>query len=437
MTVGAYVVGAVLIVGFDRLPMFALKAAITAATIVITGAVLANHENGSTYVVFYFWATVYAFSFFSLRQALGQTALMGVAFGLVLVLQRGIWQEEIARWLLAIGTTLAAGMLVRFLAGTLRHRSLHDPLTGLPNRRALLTALDEALERTRRGPARRLGRGAVPRPRRLQARQRLARPRRRRRAARAVARPPRGALRPARHCGALRRRRVRVLCAASSDEARRRSRSVERINARCRRRSRSAATSCTSRRQRRRRASPARSTATATRCCATPTPRCTRPRRAAGTARAVRRAALRRRRSSGCKTRATSCAAALDRDEFEIALPADRRAGGPAAIVGVEALVRWQHPERGLRLARRVHPDRRGQRPDRPDRALVLQRRLRAGRRAGTPSRRRARRHLGRASTCRRASCRTRAASTIVDAGARARPARADAADARDHRDAS
>ncbi len=82
MTVGAYSVGLVLIVGFDRLPMFALKAAITAATIVITGAVLATHENGSPYVAFYFWATVYAFSFFSLRQALGQTALMGVAFAL-------------------------------------------------------------------------------------------------------------------------------------------------------------------------------------------------------------------------------------------------------------------------------------------------------------------------------------------------------------------
>ena len=147
MTVGAYAVGLVLIVGFDRLPMIVLKASITAATIVITGAILANHENGSTYVFFYFWATVYAFSFFSLRQALGQTALMGVAFAFVLVVQHGIWQEEIARWMLAIGTTLAVGVLVRFLAGTLRHRSVHDPLTGLANRRLYLTALDDALER--------------------------------------------------------------------------------------------------------------------------------------------------------------------------------------------------------------------------------------------------------------------------------------------------
>ena len=38
------------------------------------------------------------------------------------------------------------------------------------------------------------------------------------------------------------------------------------------------------------------------------------------------------------------------------------------AIVGLEALVRWEHPERGLRRAGRVHRARRGDRADRPDR---------------------------------------------------------------------
>ena len=149
VTVGGYFVGIVLFVGFDRLPMAVLKGSVTAATLVITGALLANHENGSVYVLFYVWATVYAFAFFSLRQALLQTALVGVAFGTVLVVQRDIWQEEVARWLLTIGTTVAAGLLVRFLTGALRHRSLHDPLTGLANRRLYFTALDEALERAR------------------------------------------------------------------------------------------------------------------------------------------------------------------------------------------------------------------------------------------------------------------------------------------------
>ena len=36
-------------------------------------------------------------------------------------------------------------------------------------------------------------------------------------------------------------------------------------------------------------------------------------------------------------------------------------------IVGVEALLRWNHPTAGVVQPGRVHPDRRGERPDRPD----------------------------------------------------------------------
>ena len=147
MTIAAYATGIALFVGFDRLPTVALKCAVTAATVVITGAIAANHENGSTYVLYYFWATVYSFSFFSLRQAALQTGLVGIAFGAVLILQQDIWQEEVARWLLTMSTMLAAGALVRFLAGSLRHRALHDPLTGLANRHLYLQQLDDALRR--------------------------------------------------------------------------------------------------------------------------------------------------------------------------------------------------------------------------------------------------------------------------------------------------
>ena len=93
-------------------------------------------------------------------------------------------------------------------------RRSRDALTGLLNRRRLLELLDE---RPRPQPhrGRRAARAAVPRPRRLQAGQRRARPPGRRRAARrGVAPAARGGARGRRRV-ALRRRRVRGRCAAA------------------------------------------------------------------------------------------------------------------------------------------------------------------------------------------------------------------------------
>ena len=39
------------------------------------------------------------------------------------------------------------------------------------------------------------------------------------------------------------------------------------------------------------------------------------------------------------------------------------RLEGDRKVGGVEALLRWQHPTRGTRPARHLHPDRGGQRP--------------------------------------------------------------------------
>ena len=56
--------------------------------------------------------------------------------------------------------------------------------------------------------------------------------------------------------------------------------------------------------------------------------------------------------------------------------------------VGVEALVRWQHPERGLGPAARIHPHRRGVRADPADRTMGARPRLHAGGQVGQHHRR-------------------------------------------------
>ena len=89
----------------------------------------------------------------------------------------------------------------------LQHQAFHDSLTGLANRALFRDRVAHALARQARSHGARLG--PLLRPRRLQDRQRLARPRRRRPAAGRGRRAPARSDAPRGHDRAVRRRRVR------------------------------------------------------------------------------------------------------------------------------------------------------------------------------------------------------------------------------------
>ena len=112
------------------------------------------------------------------------------AFGILAVhdTRVGTFSSEEGQWLQAVADLLASALDRERSEAVMRHQSLHDALTGLPNRALLLDRIEQA-SRARRA-LERGRRRAAPRPRPVQGRQRLARPRRRRRAARRGRRAP-------------------------------------------------------------------------------------------------------------------------------------------------------------------------------------------------------------------------------------------------------
>src|ERR671922_587937 len=101
----------------DRVTELQLHAALGAGTLILT---FANHYTGPTalYPIIYSWIALFAFYFFGLRVALAHVAFIGLAYGVLLVIDNPPSAE--VRWLLAVGTPTVAGLLISSLLARVR-----------------------------------------------------------------------------------------------------------------------------------------------------------------------------------------------------------------------------------------------------------------------------------------------------------------------------
>jgi diguanylate cyclase (GGDEF)-like protein/PAS domain S-box-containing protein len=116
-----------LLVSPQRMRDRSLKAILALITANVSVGIAFAGEPGTTLELFYLWATPYAYFFFSLRHAVLQTLWVGVGFVAALAAQQaggGVLPEGelLGRWLMVVGAVTVVGVLVRSLAGRVRHR---------------------------------------------------------------------------------------------------------------------------------------------------------------------------------------------------------------------------------------------------------------------------------------------------------------------------
>jgi PAS domain S-box-containing protein len=104
----------------DRLVDWHIHVLLACGTVIIS---LANYYAGpaTLYPILYTWTALYGFYFFRMREALAQTAFLGVSYAVVLAVENP--DMIVVRWLLAVGTPLVAGILIARLLSGLRRRA--------------------------------------------------------------------------------------------------------------------------------------------------------------------------------------------------------------------------------------------------------------------------------------------------------------------------
>ncbi len=134
----------------EKLPEWVLHVALVASTVVMSISIFIGHGSPAAIAssVDYVWVVLYAFYFFSWSSAMLQLLVVYVCFSFAL------WNlpftVAFSVGLLVLGGVTIAGMTVGYLIRELRRQAFSDPLTGLPNRKALVDMLGREMARAAR-----------------------------------------------------------------------------------------------------------------------------------------------------------------------------------------------------------------------------------------------------------------------------------------------
>jgi diguanylate cyclase (GGDEF)-like protein len=153
----AFAIAALLLIGYDRIPVWGFQGLLAAGTALVGWAIVASGDTTSPYAMFYFWIAIYSFYFLSRIRASLQMAFIGIAYSAVLLTSGDVGTAPVIHWAFVSSTLVVAGAFigaqrghVERLIDRLSSAARTDSLTGLTNRRGFEELFETELERARR-----------------------------------------------------------------------------------------------------------------------------------------------------------------------------------------------------------------------------------------------------------------------------------------------
>ena len=145
----AYLVASIQWRGQAWIPTWVLSATVALGSVVITLLMWFDGSLSSVYALFYVWAALYAFYFFSTPMASAHGVVIALVAGVELLLREPA-HPPAGRWLIIVGTVIVSGVWTQQLVRRIRWLVRVDSLTGVANRRHLDAELPGIVASARR-----------------------------------------------------------------------------------------------------------------------------------------------------------------------------------------------------------------------------------------------------------------------------------------------